>query len=99
MSEGSLCHDGVSMTSFHSFCLLAEPERVGLGSLLGFLGCFNETGVCLTIRQCVFLRGRGLQLNKFLGGKFSGGSGWGRCKGRNVEKPLALGKSCLRGTP
>lgn len=56
---GSRCHDGVPMTSLHSFCLLAEPERDGLGTLLGFLGCFNEIGVCLTTGQCVFFGGEG----------------------------------------
>lgn len=92
----------VPTTFLYSFYLLAEPdplEKAGLGTLPGFLGSLNGIMVHLTIGQCVFFLEavvERLQLTKFLGGKMFEGSGWGRYKGRGAEKPLALGRGCLR---
>ena len=46
-----------AMTSLHSFCLLVEPEKAGLRTLLGILLAFNETGVYSVIGNVSFFGG------------------------------------------
>lgn len=89
------------MVAHDLFAFLLSPsragslERDGLGALPGFLRCFPGIGVHLTVGQCVFFWW-GEFADKFLVDIVCDGTGWGQCKGRSAEKPLALGRACLK---